>query len=87
VNSEWNTYLLIRAVRGPLMLIAVGALFAIDNMGLYGFERTWPVLIILFGVMKLFERLAFKAVPPPPYVPMPPAGPMSPMPPQGGLQQ
>ena len=44
-------------VRGPLMLIALGGLFAIDQLGYYDFGRTWPVLIILFGVLKLAERL------------------------------
>jgi hypothetical protein len=49
---------LIRAVRGPLLLIAVGALFAIDHFARIPFYRTWPVLLILFGLLKLLERLA-----------------------------
>lgn len=44
-------------IRGPIMLIALGALFAIDQFSSYSFWRTWPVLIILFGMLKLFERL------------------------------
>lgn len=47
---------LITAIRGPVMLIAVGALFTIDHFGAVGFSRTWPILIIVFGVMKLLER-------------------------------
>jgi hypothetical protein len=38
------------------MLIAIGALFALAQFTAYGFSRTWPVLLILFGVLKLFER-------------------------------
>jgi hypothetical protein len=49
---------LIQAARGPIMLIALGALVEIDYMGIYGFSRTWPVLIIIFGVLKLLERVA-----------------------------
>ena len=49
---------LIQAARGPLMLITLGCLVEIDYMGIYGFSRTWPVLIIVFGVLKLLERVA-----------------------------
>jgi hypothetical protein len=38
------------------MLIAIGVLFALAQFTAYGFSRTWPVLLILFGVLKLFER-------------------------------
>jgi hypothetical protein len=57
----------IQAIRGPLMLITLGALVAIDYAGVYGFWRTWPVLIIVFGVLKLAERASAKPVAPPPY--------------------
>ena len=55
----------LQAIRGPLMLITLGALVAIDYAGSYGFWRTWPVLIIVFGVLKLLERAAAKPAPPP----------------------
>jgi len=35
----------------------VGLLLAADRFGHLQFSETWPVLIIVFGVMKLFERL------------------------------
>ncbi len=44
------------SIRGPIMLIAIGTLFAIGQFTPYGFHRTWPVLLILFGVLKLLER-------------------------------
>jgi hypothetical protein len=40
------------------MLITLGSLVEIDYMGIYGFSRTWPVLIIIFGLLKLLERVA-----------------------------
>ena len=49
---------LIQAVRGPIMLIALGGLVEIDYLGIYGFSRTWPILIILFGILKLLEKMA-----------------------------
>ena len=62
-----NSSSLVQAIRGPVMLITLGALVEIDYMGIYGFGRTWPILIILFGILKLLERIARP-------VPAPPAG-------------
>ncbi len=41
------------AVRGPIMLVALGGLMAADQMNMYGIDRTWPALLILFGILKL----------------------------------
>jgi len=54
----------VQAVRGPVMLITLGALVAIDYAGIYGFWRTWPILIIMFGLLKLLERALAKPAPP-----------------------
>ncbi len=48
---------LIRAVRGPIMLITLGALFAWDYFGHQPFWRTFPILLIVYGFLKLIERL------------------------------
>ncbi len=55
-------YNLVQAVRGPIMLIALGTLVAMDYFGVYGFGRTWPVLIILFGILKLLEKVVARPV-------------------------
>lgn len=55
----------VQAIRGPIMLITLGSLVAIDYAGIYGFWRTWPILIIVFGVLKLLERAGAKPAPPP----------------------
>lgn len=44
---------LIDAIRGPVMLVALGILLAADQMGRFGIDRTWPALLILFGLLKL----------------------------------
>ncbi len=49
------------AVRGPLMLITLGILFLIDYFGPYPFYKTFPVLLIVFGFLKLVERLVAQA--------------------------
>jgi hypothetical protein len=48
---------LIRAIRGPILLMAAGLLFAGDYFGPFPFYRTWPVLLIVYGVLKLAERI------------------------------
>ena len=59
-----------QAIRGPIVLIAIGVLFAVHQAGILPFSRTWPLLIIVVGVMKLIER--WNAPPRPPYTPPPP---------------
>jgi hypothetical protein len=49
---------LIRASRGPVLLITLGALLAIHQFTGFSFEQTFPVLIIVFGMMWLLERMA-----------------------------
>jgi len=51
-----NDLNLIRAIRWPITLITVGALFALNNFTPYGFHQTWPVLLIVFGLMSLLGR-------------------------------
>jgi hypothetical protein len=55
----------VQAIRGPIMLITLGGLIAIDYAGIYAFWRTWPILIIVFGMLKLLERATAKPGPPP----------------------
>jgi hypothetical protein len=46
----------IAAVRGPVTLITIGTLFAFDHFTPFGFGRTWPVLLIVMGVLSLMGR-------------------------------
>ena len=61
-----NSGSFVQAIRGPIMLITLGALVAIDYAGVFGFWRTWPILIIVFGILKLLERASAPPAPPPP---------------------
>jgi hypothetical protein len=69
---------MVRAIRGPVTLITVGVLFALNNFTPYGFDKTWPVLLIVFGLLSLLRRGMEPAAPapaPPPYnYPPPPPG-------------
>ena len=72
---------MVRAIRGPVTLITLGVLFALNNFTPYGFSETWPVLLIVFGAMSLFCRTSRSDVPPPrpPYgYPPPPPRPGDP---------
>lgn len=64
---------LVTALRGPVTLITLGVLFALNNFTPWGFNQTWPVLLIVFGLMSLMRRAV---APPQPY----PSGP-APQPP------
>src|SRR5438093_2020213 len=69
---------LARAIRGPITLITLGVLFALDNFTPYRFSQTWPVLLIVFGLLSLLRhgtrpappagpaRTAWTPPPPPP---------------------
>jgi hypothetical protein len=65
-----NSYQIIRAIRGPITLITLGALFALQNFTRFGFDQTWPVLLIVFGLLSLMQRGAAPPratqMPPPP---------------------
>ena len=51
-----DTNEVIGAIRGPVIMITVGTLFAIDHFTPYGFNRTWPVLLIVIGALSLIGR-------------------------------
>ncbi len=74
--------LIAHAVRGPIMLITVGILAAVHQAGVMSFTRTWPVLIIVLGLMTLLERAV--APPAPPYPPQSQGQPYTPPPSAAG---
>lgn len=43
---------------GPAVLVTLGALFLVDNVGLRGFNDTWPLLLIVIGIIKLLQYTA-----------------------------
>jgi hypothetical protein len=79
---------LLRAVRGPVMMITIGVLFALDNFTPFSFNRTWPILLVVSGILSLGKgppgmrgRMRYQAQWGPPRPPGPPAPP--PPPPTG----
>jgi hypothetical protein len=45
-----------RAIRGPIMLITIGVLFALDHMTEFAIWRTWPAILIVLGLLSLGDR-------------------------------
>ncbi len=62
------------AVRGPVTLITVGALFALNNFTPFSFRQTWPVILIVFGLLSLISRRSAVQPPQQPYQTPPPYG-------------
>ncbi len=56
----------VRAIRGPICLITIGALFALNNFTRFRFDQTWPVILIVFGLLSLLKRSVETSAPPPP---------------------
>jgi len=50
--NEQSMYL-VRAIRGPVILITVGVLFAFDKFTEFRFSQSWPVLLIVIGLLSL----------------------------------
>lgn len=44
---------LVRAATGPIILITVGTLFALEKFTPYRFGQTWPVLLIVIGLLRM----------------------------------
>ena len=51
-----NNPSLMHAIRGPIMLITVGVLFALNQMTDLTFGKTWPALLIVLGLLSLGDR-------------------------------
>lgn len=82
-----------RRIMGPAMLVTIGALFLLQNLheSSLGFHRTWPVILLVVGAIKLLQgsasveghipSLAPGANPPGAGGPIPPVPPVPPVPP------
>lgn len=68
-DQRWAMFA--QAARGPILLITLGTLFALQQAGILSISRSWPLLIIVIGVMKLLERVLLG---PAPYIPPVAAG-------------
>jgi hypothetical protein len=66
-----QSQLLLRSIKGPVIMITVGVLFAADRFTNYQFHQTWPVLLIVVGLLQFFGGRATRADYYPPPAPPP----------------
>jgi hypothetical protein len=72
-----------RGLMGPAVLVTLGILFLLANRPEYPFARTWPILLIVIGAVKVARYTMSEAPPRDPLDPQPyAAGPY----PQAGEQ-
>jgi LiaF transmembrane domain/B-box zinc finger len=69
-----------RTLMGPAVLITIGGLFLLERAHGPGFGRTWPILLLVIGLIKLLGTSHSGSVPPP----IPPASGSGPI--QGEVQ-
>lgn len=65
-----NNASLVRALRGPVMMMTLGGMLVADHFSNFSFSSTWPVLLIVLGIMKLLERFGPSSGPEQPFNPM-----------------
>jgi hypothetical protein len=73
-----NRWLLLRRLRGPAFLLMFGVTALLHEWHILSFGQSWPLYLVLGGVLRLAERATFE-VPdpsqmPPQYPPYPGAG-------------
>ena len=81
-----------QGMMGPAVLITLGSLFLIDNFSAFGFHSSWPVLLLVIGIVKLLQYTApieghvqqQQYYPAAPVVTPPPAAPAGNLPPEQG---
>jgi hypothetical protein len=65
-----DTWMLIRRLRGPAFLVLFGVTALLNQWDVLSFGRSWPLYLILAGVIGLAERAALTTAPPAnPYMP------------------
>lgn len=56
-----NRYMMIRRLRGPAFLLLVGVLALLAETHIISWMKSWPLFLILAGVLMLAERAALSA--------------------------
>jgi hypothetical protein len=69
-----------RRIMGPAMLVTVGTLFLLQSLNVAEFDRTWPAILLVIGVVKLLQSNAstgghIDRIAPPPAAAVPPSPP------------
>ena len=52
---------LFRALRGSIWIVLIGVLFLLDSFDILSWGHSWPVIIIVAGLMAIFQRSSYSA--------------------------
>jgi hypothetical protein len=53
-----NQWLLLQRIKGPAFLLMFGVTALLDEFTSVGYSRSWPLYLILWGVLALADRAA-----------------------------
>jgi hypothetical protein len=75
------------ALRSSVWVILVGVLFLLDSFDILSWDHSWPLFIIVAGLMAIFRRVSYRPLAPvypypypaPPVAPPPPVAPANPI--------
>ncbi len=62
-----NRYILLRRIRGPIYLLTFGVTALLAEFHILSFGRSWPLYLIVAGLLALAERGLVATLPPPVY--------------------
>lgn len=54
-----NPYIFIHRIKGPAMLLVFGITALLNEWDIVSFGRSWPLYLIVLGVLQLAERAAW----------------------------
>jgi hypothetical protein len=75
-GSAAYKFRLFHALRSSIWIMLVGVMFLLDNFHILSWGKSWPLFIIVAGLLAIFQRATFGAIgaaPFPSYPPAPPA--------------
>jgi hypothetical protein len=72
-----NQYIFLQRITGPAMILTFGVTALLDEWHILNYGKSWPLYLIVLGVIKLAQRAALlnaepPAYPPQAYAPVPP---------------
>jgi hypothetical protein len=53
-----NSYIFLHRIKGPAMLLVFGITALLNEWDILSYGRSWPLYLIVFGVLQLAERAA-----------------------------
>jgi hypothetical protein len=70
-----------RRAIGPAVILTIGTLFLLQSLDVVSFDRTWPAILLVIGIVKLLQSSASSAGHVGPFPPAPPTVTPAPPPP------